>query len=778
MKGEAVKLLLICSIILSLSAIGNGYSHCNCEDEGFWTTNRILECQRVSDFFIAIAYFSIPIELLYFVSCSNFPFKWVFLQFFAFIVLCGMTHLLNGWTYYGPHSFQLMMSLTIFKFLTALVSCATAITLLTLIPLLLKVKVRELFLRQNVLELDQEVGMMKRKKETSLHVRMLTQEIRKSLDKHTILYTTLVELSKTLDLQNCAVWMPNDTGTEMNLTHELKGSSSQKFAVCLPINDPDVMEIIGSKGVKNLRPDSTLGMASSGDFGDLGSVAAIRMPMLRVSNFKGGTPEYVQTFYAILVLVFPSSKTDVSSYHDLEIVEVVADQVAVALSHADILAESQMMREQLAERNRALQLARKNALMASQARNAFQKVMSNGMRRPMHSILGLLSIIQDENMKPEQKAVIETMVRTSNVLSTLVNDVMEIPEKDDGRFPLEMRPFHLHSVVKDAACLVKSLFMYEGISFSLDVQSSLPDKVVGDDRRTFQVVLHMVGYLLNVLNGSSSVLFQVSSDNDAEAKHDKLGLRRSMVSSDYVNFKLEFEFIKTVHQSDGSVSTSLQSNKRRYNDDNKEMLSFSMCKKLVQMMQGDIWISSNPLGQPQSMTLQLRLKLHPFPVLDNPMGQMAAIPSFQGLRVMLADDDSINRTVTKKLLEKMGCQVTAVSSGFECLSSLGPTGGSVAPFQVIMLDLHMPEMDGFDVTMRIRKFHSRSGPLIIALTASAEESIWEKCSQMGMNGLIRKPVPLMGIADELRRVLHRSKDVTKKGLFRGKERFDKTQVIS
>ncbi|KAJ6292065.1 hypothetical protein OIU76_024049 [Salix suchowensis] len=126
---------------------------------------------------------------------------------------------------YGPHSFQLILSLTIAKFLTALVSCATAITLLTLIPLLLKWKVRELFLKQNVLELDQEVGMMKKQKEASWHVRMLTQEIRKSLDRHTILYTTLVELSKTLDLHNCAVWMPNENRTELHLTHELKGNS-------------------------------------------------------------------------------------------------------------------------------------------------------------------------------------------------------------------------------------------------------------------------------------------------------------------------------------------------------------------------------------------------------------------------------------------------------------------------------------------------------------------------------------------------------------------------
>ena len=125
----------------------------------FGSTESILETQRVGDFLIAVAYFSIPIELLYFVSCSNLPFKWVLFQFIAFIVLCGLTHLLNGWTY-GPHPFQLMLALTVFKILTTLVSCATAITLITLIPLLLKVKMREFMLKKKASDLGREDGII------------------------------------------------------------------------------------------------------------------------------------------------------------------------------------------------------------------------------------------------------------------------------------------------------------------------------------------------------------------------------------------------------------------------------------------------------------------------------------------------------------------------------------------------------------------------------------------------------------------------------------------
>lgn len=322
--GLWIALLLGSSLV---EAADNGFPRCNCDDEGsLWSIESILECQRVGDFLIAVAYFSIPIELLYFVSCSNVPFKWVLFQFIAFIVLCGLTHLLNGWTYVH-HPFQLMLALTVFKILTALVSCATAITLITLIPLLLKVKVREFMLKKKAWDLGREVGIILKQREAGLHVRMLTQEIRKSLDRHTILYTTMVELSQTLGLQNCAVWMPDEGKTEMNLTHELwRRNYTGLDSFAIPTSDPDVARIKGSDEVNLLSPESALAARSSGGGSrEAGPVAAIRMPMLRVSNFKGGTPELIQACYAILVLVLPSGQPRSWTSQELEIIKVKRD---------------------------------------------------------------------------------------------------------------------------------------------------------------------------------------------------------------------------------------------------------------------------------------------------------------------------------------------------------------------------------------------------------------------------------------------------------------------
>jgi ethylene receptor len=583
--------LLLSSFFFSVSAIdiGFGLGRCNCDgwDLISWSVESIIQCQKVGDFLIAAAYFSIPLELLYFATCANlFPFKWIVLQFGAFIVLCGLTHLLAFFTY-EPHSFLLVLCFTAAKFMTALVSFATAITLLTLIPRLLRIKVRENFLRIKARELDREVGLMKRQEEASWYVRMLTHEIRKSLNRHTILYTTMVELSKTLSLQNCAVWMPNESRNEMILTHQLieRSSSSDPYSNLIPIDDPDVMEIKESNRAKILKPDSILRSASSGSaLLEPGPVAAIRMPMLRVSNFKGGTPEIIQAKYAILVLVLPRENSRNWSDQELEIVEVVADQVAVALSHASVLEESQHMREKLEEQNRVLLLAQQEALRASGARSSFQITMSEGMRRPMHSIVGLFSMLQMEKLKAEQRLVVDAIAKTSVVLSTLVGDVMDRPTLQQEHFSLVMRPFDLISMVKEAVCVTRSLCESRDIGFWFQVEDSLPDKVIGDEKRVFHVILHMVGTLVNSYSGGGYVRFYISGFDGSEDMGDQDWVPWKLTISDgYICVKFEISVGKSGSVGGGSYSSFGRVSERPSTEASEMGLSFNMCKKLVQV---------------------------------------------------------------------------------------------------------------------------------------------------------------------------------------------------
>lgn len=752
-------LMFLFSLLLPLPSVAPAaadFSHCGGCDDGdgaLWSTESILQCQKVSDFLIAAAYFSIPLELLYFTTCSDlFPLKWIFLQFGAFIVLCGLTHLIAVFTY-EPHSFHVVLALTVAKFLTALVSFATAITLLTLIPQLLRVKVRENFLRIKARELDQEVGKMKRQEEASWHVRMLTQEIRKSLDRHTILYTTMVELSKTLELQNCAVWMPNESRTEMILTHHLREREiTESHSGSIPIGDPDVVQIKATRGAIVLAEDSALGIASRCNPQAGAAVAAIRMPMLRVSNFKGGTPEVMQTSYAILVLVLPEDGSLGWGEQELEIVEVIADQVAVALSHAAVLEESQLMREKLAQQHRDLLRAKHEAMMATEARNSFQSAMYDGMCRPMHSILGLVSMMQQESMNPEQRLVMDAIVKTSSVASTLMNDVMQTSTMNREHLSLVRRPFSLHSLIKEAVSVVRCLSGAKGVDFEFQVDNSLPERVVGDEKRVFHIVLHMVGTLIHQCSAGCLSL-HVNSYNDMEERHNQdWMLQRANLSAGYVCVKFMIRIRKSEDNLLGSSSSKIS---QEPNASSSEMgLSFNMCKKIVQMMNGNIWSISDSKGLRETVMLALQFQVqHVTPVsgASSDLYRSSPIPNFNGLHVLLVDGDDTNRAVTHKLLEKLGCRVFSVSSGIQCMSSFA---GGESSFQLVIVDLTMHTMDGFEVALAIRKFrHNSWPPLIVALAASADDSVRDQCQRSGINGLLQKPVTLAALGDELYRVL-------------------------
>lgn len=744
-------------LMMPVSAAGNGYSKCDCDEDGFWSIESILGYQKVADFLIAVAYFSIPVELIYFVSCSNVPFKWVLFQFIAFIVFCGMNHLLSCWAY-GPHGFQLSVAITVFKFLAALVSSTTAVTLLTLFPMLLRVKAREFMLKKKTWDLDREVGIIKNKSEAGYHVWMLTQEIRNSLDRHTILYTTLFELSKTLDLQNCAVWMPNENRTEMILTHELKGRNrvlSSKRSILY--SEPDVKRIKESDGVRILSHDSSLSTASSDELGEPGAVAAIRMPMLRVANFNGGTPELIKACYAILVLVLPHGYRRFWTNQELEIINVVADQVSVAISHAAILEESQLTIEKLMEQNYALQQAKEDALMASQARNSFQKVMSCGMRKPMHSICGLLSLLKDEKFKSDQNLTVETMAKASDVLSVLIEDLM-MNDSQNGGILSGTHDFRLHTMIKEAGCIAKCLCAHNGFDFVIDVESSLSDLVVGDERRVFQVILHMVGNLLDNNKTGGTFTFQVLSQQGSHGINDPgCDATRSNSSSYRVNVRFEVKIVNNDPESDDSAQTSPSSHRsgRRTSDVINGDISFSMCQKLVQWMGGNIWVVPNPRGFPQHMALVLpfhrRLSMENFHSEFLDSSQRSYLESmFNGLHILLVDDDDMNKTVTRKLLKKLGCEITAVSSGSQCLDTLGRSGSG---FELVIFEIQLSDMNGFELVASMRTICGQSCPLMIASSSNVDSDILYMINSSGIDGVIQKPFSQQGIVDELGRVL-------------------------
>ncbi|KAF3436489.1 hypothetical protein FNV43_RR23581 [Rhamnella rubrinervis] len=567
---------------------------CDCIDTQWPPDELLVKYQYISDVLIALAYFSIPLELIYFVQRSSFfPYRWVLMQFGAFIVLCGATHFINLWTF-SMHSKAVAVVMTVAKLSCAIVSCATALMLVHIIPDLLSVKTRELFLKNKAEELDREMGIILTQEETGRHVRMLTHEIRSTLDRHTILKTTLVELGRTLGLEECALWMPSRTGLNLHLSHTLNYQIQVGSSV--PINLPIVNEVFSSSQATRIpytcplaRIRPLVGRYVSPE------VVAVRVPLLHLSNFQiNDWPDLPAKSYAIMVLILPTDSARKWRDYELELVEVVADQVAVALSHAAILEESMRARDQLMEQNIALDLARREAERAIHARNDFLAVMNHEMRTPMHAIIALSSLLLETDLTPEQRVMIETVLKSSNLLTTLINDVLDLSRLEDGSLELDSGTFNLHGVFREVVNLVKPIASVKKLSLTLLLAPDLPVYVVGDEKRLMQIILNIVGNAVKFTKeGYVSIIASVAKPESLRDWHLPEFYPAASDGHIYLRVQVKDSGCGVLPQDIPNLFNKFSHPRSESNRINGGAgLGLAICKRFVNLMGGHIWMDS------------------------------------------------------------------------------------------------------------------------------------------------------------------------------------------
>lgn len=581
---------------------------CDCIDTQWPPDELLVRYQYISDILIALAYFSIPVELIYFVQKSAFfPYRWVLMQFGAFIILCGLTHFINLWTF-TMHSKAVAVVMTIAKMACAFVSCITALMLVHIIPDLLSVKTRELFLKNRADELDREMGLILTQEETGRHVRMLTHEIRSTLDRHTILKTTLVELGRTLGLEECALWMPSRTELNLELSYTL--NNQKQVGSSVPINLPIVNEVFCSARAMRLpyncplaRIRPLVGRYVSPD------VVAVRVPLLHLSNFQiNDWPELSAKSYAVMVLMLPTDSGRKWRDYELELIDVVTDQVAVALSHAAILEESMRARNQLMEQNVALDSARREAEKAIHARNDFRAVMNHEMRTLMHAIIALSSLLLETELTPEQRVMIETVLKSSNLLTTLVDDVLDLSRLEDGSLELDNGPFNLQIVLREVIKLIKPIASCKKLSMTLIMAPELPTYAVGDEKRLMQIILNIVGNAVKFTKeGFVSIIASVAKP---ESLSDWRPPEFYPVSTDghfYLRVQVNDSGCGVPPQDIPLLFTKFALSRGSSCRTPRAGLGLAICRRFVNLMGGHMWLESEGLDKGSTVTFLVKL---------------------------------------------------------------------------------------------------------------------------------------------------------------------------
>ncbi|KAK1354263.1 Ethylene receptor [Heracleum sosnowskyi] len=581
---------------------------CDCI-EPQWHNEVLMQYQNLSDIMIAFAYFFIALELLYFSTRSKISsYTRVLMLFGAFILLCGATHFLNLWTA-SNHSINVAKMMAVTKLSTAIVSCVTALMLVEIIPDFLSLKRHEVILKRKAEELDTEKCLIIREEESARNVRMLTRDIRSTLDKRTILETTLTELGRILDLAECALWMPSQRTLSMELTHSL--NSLLCFGYCVPIHVPIVSEIFNS--AEAIRIPHTCPLAKirydvRTDYPP--QIVAVRVPLLKHSNFEFyDGPELVTECYAIMVLILPLNGLRRWHRHELELVEVAADQVAVALSHAEILEDSMRASNQIMEQNLALESARKEAEIEIQAYTDFITVMCHEMMTPMHAVIILSSLLLETELTPDQRFLMVTIQKNCNLLSVLIDDVLDISRLYDGSIELDTSIFSVHDMFVEGMNLVKPIASAKKLSVDLNLDKDLPVSAIGDRKCLMHVFLHIIGNAIKFTKeGRISVEASIATP-------EYLELCRTPGFSPMQSDSYFYLLVQVTDSGQGITSEDLlrvftkflEYQRESPHDRGHPGLGLAICKRFVKLMGGHIWIRSDGLGKGTTVTFIVRL---------------------------------------------------------------------------------------------------------------------------------------------------------------------------
>ena len=389
---------------------------------------------------------------------------------------------------------------------------------------------------------------------------------------------------------------------------------------------------------------------------------------------------------------------------------------------------NQRLEQEIADRREAERVAEE----ANRAKSDFLANMSHEIRTPMTGVLGMIDLVRFTELSAQQKQHLDLARSSADSLLSLLNEILDLSKIEAGRLELNLAPFSIRRCVEDTVSMFKLKAREKNLQLSAEVAAEVPDWLAGDALRLRQVLVNLVGNAVKFTErGSVSVRVSLQAETSTDFGV-LIEVRDTGIGIPAEKHRLIFDAFR---QSDGSTT-------RRYGGTG---LGLTISARLVELMGGRIKLQSQP-GQGSTFSFAVRFTRASLPapaVPESPDAAPApASHDTRRFRILIAEDNVVNQKLLAELLRREGHETEVVGNGHEAVAAVERTA-----FDLVFMDVQMPEMDGFAATGEIRRREARTRRRlpIIAVTANAMKGDQQHCIEAGMDDYISKPVNLQDL---------------------------------